>query len=107
MRISRTSEEERKFKLTASTVTIKTAEENNFSRISARFFTAGQKHRIISAPGAFLLFSHRGDGVIDFLKELECSERWDEQSVFVEMLIPRPALSAKMCVLLYVWDFNA
>lgn len=42
--------------------------------------------------------------VLAFLKELECSERWDEQSVFVETLIPQAVLPAKMLLSLYVGD---
>lgn len=66
-----------------------------------------RKTEFISASEAFLLFAHRGDGVPAFLKELECSERWDEQSVFVETLIPQAVLPAKKLVSLYVRDFNA
>lgn len=53
------------------------------------------------------LFWQREPAFFPSYEELQCCERWDEQSVFVEALIPRPVPSAKMLVLLYASDFAA
>lgn len=84
-------------KIAAFTVTIKTADEKRTFRGAQLFSPLQVKNaEFRSGPEAFLLFLHRGHGVLAFLKELERSERWDERSVFVETLIARAVLSSKM-----------